>query len=178
MKNAIIIAVIAIACFLLGTLMPREPKVVETVVTEMIRDTIIHTQIKSVPIYTEHRDTEYVYINTHHTDTLFVNDTVYIALPREYYFAETDDCMIWHSGIDSRIDSLVNFRETKIIQAEKWSRHTLNLYGSVGVGTMEVGAEYEFGVFKWMAINASAGYDFYLKQPNVSAGINLTVYSW
>lgn len=176
MKNSIIIAVIAIGAFLLGTLMPREHKIQEKVVTKVEWDTIVHTEIKSIPVHTEYRDTSYIYVSQ--SDTVWVKDTMWLALPRQHYFAETEDVKIWHSGVDSRIDSLVNFRETKTIQVEYWNRHTLNLYGNAGINMIEIGAEYEYNIFRWMAINASAGYDFYLRQPNISAGVNLTLHSW
>lgn len=176
MKQAITIAVIAIAAFLLGTLMPRSPKIEEKVITKVERDTVIHTQIKSVPVHTEHRDTTYIYV--HEPDTVWLRDTMWLALPRQHYFAETDDVKIWHSGIDSRIDSLVNFRETKTIVADPWKRHSVSLSGEVGLNMLGVGAEYEYSVFKWFSVSANAGYDFYLKQPYASASAKIRLYSW
>ena len=176
MKQNLIIAVIAIGAFLLGTLMPRTPKVEEKVITKVERDTIIHTQIKSVPVYTEHRDTTYIYVNS--SDTVWVKDTMWLGLPRQHYFAETDDVKIWHSGVDSRIDSLVNFRETKTILPEPWKRHSVGVSADIGFNLLGVGAEYEYSPFKWFSINASAGYDFYMKQPYAMAGAKITLYRW
>ena len=176
MKQNLIIAVIAIGAFLLGTLMPRSPIVQEKVVTKVERDTIIHTQIKSVPVHTEHRDTTYIYVNS--SDTVWVKDTMWLGLPRQHYFAETDDVKIWHSGVDSRIDSLVNFRETKTILPEPWKRHSVGVSADVGFNLLGVGAEYEYSPFKWFSINASAGYDFYMKQPYAMAGAKITLYRW
>lgn len=176
MKQNLIIAVIAIGAFLLGTLMPRTPKVEEKVITKVERDTIIHTQIKSVPVYTEHRDTTYIYINS--SDTVWVKDTMWLGLPRQHYFAETDDVKIWHSGVDSRIDSLVNFRETKTILPEPWKRHSVGVFADIGFNLLGVGVEYEYSPFKWFSINASAGYDFFMKQPYAMAGAKMTLYRW
>lgn len=176
MKQSLVIAVIAIAAFLLGTLMPRTPKVEEKVITKVERDTIIHTQIKSVPVHTEHWDTTYIYVNS--SDTVWVKDTMWLGLPRQHYFAETDDVKIWHSGVDSRIDSLVNFRETKTILPEPWKRHSVGVSADIGFNLLGVGAEYEYSPFKWFSINASAGYDFYMKQPYAMAGAKITLYRW
>lgn len=39
-------------------------------------------------------------------DTVYKDQKVYIAMEREYRYTETGDVQIWHSGIDSTIDSL------------------------------------------------------------------------
>lgn len=176
MRNYMILTVLLIAAFLLGTLMPKEPKikVQEKVITQTIKDTIVNNQVVSVPV--EKKVTEYVYIKQ--IDTVKIKDTVYVKIPRQHYFAETEDVKIWHSGIDSRIDSLVNFRETKIVQVDSWKRHNIRLSGQVGFNSLGAGAEYEYNLFKWFSISAQAGYDFYLKKPYVMAGINLELYSW
>lgn len=176
MKQNLIIAVIAIGSFLLGTLMPRTPVVQEKVFAEVKRDTIIHTHIKSIPVHTEHRDTTYIHVSD--TDTVWVKDTMWFALPRQHYFAETDDVKIWHSGVDSRIDSLVNIRETKTILPEPWKRHSVGICADIGFNLLGVGAEYEYSPFKWLSINATAGYDFYMKQPYAMACAKITLYRW
>lgn len=179
MKDKIITAVIAIVAFLLGTLMPRSHKIEEKIVTEVVRDTIVHTEIKSVPVAKTQSKTEYVYLSK--VDTVWVNDTVYMRLPRQHYFAETDDVKIWHSGIDSRIDSLVNFRQTKYIEKEVWKRHSLYLGAQTGYYSdfrLSVGAMYQYDVFRWLSVDFGAGYDMYLKQPYAMAGLKVRVYSW
>lgn len=182
MKQNLIIAVIAIGAFLLGTLMPRTPIVQEEVVTKVERDTIIHTQIKSVPVYTEHRDTTYIHVSS--LDTVWVKDTMWIGLPRQHYFAETDDVKIWHSGIDSRIDSLVNFREKQVITKtyeEPWKRNSFAIHGETGYYSdfrLSVGATYRYNVSKWLSVSANAGYDLYIKQPYATARLEINMFSW
>lgn len=181
MKQYIVIAVIAVGCFLLGTLMPRSPRIEEKVITEIVRDTIIHTKIESVPVIKTQSKTEYVYLSK--VDTVWVNDTIYMRLPRQHYFAETDDVKIWHSGIDSRIDSLVNFRSSsvKYVEKEVWKRHNLYLGAQTGYYSdfrLSVGAMYQYDVFKWLSVDLGAGYDLYLKQPYAMAGLKVRVYSW
>lgn len=176
MKKYIVIALVAVGCFLLGTLMPRGAKIEEKVITEIVRDTIIHTKIESIPVIKTQSKTEYVYLSK--VDTVWVNDTVYMRLPRQHYIAETDDVKIWHSGIDSRIDSIMNFRETKTIQANPWKRHSISLSGEVGFNMLGAGVEYEYNVFKWFSVSANAGYDFYMKQPYVMGSAKIRLYSW
>ena len=182
MKQKIIIACIAIGAFLLGLIMPRAPKIQETIVTEIIRDTIKHTELVSVPIKVPETKKEYVYVSK--ADTVWIHDTVLIKIPRQHYYSETADVKIWHSGIDSRIDSLINIREThKITQTyvEQWKRHSLFVAGETGYFDgfrASVGAMYQYDVFKWLSVSANAGYDLYLKQPYATAGIKIKVYSW
>lgn len=171
-----ILTVLLIAAFLLGTLMPRSTKIEEKVITKVERDTVIHTQLKSVPIEVEKTVKEYIYIQK--VDTIFVNDTIYVGLPRQYYFSETGDVKIWHSGIDSRIDSLVNFRQTEYIEREVWKRHSIGISGDIGFNMLGLEAEYEYDLFKWFSVRADVGYDFYMKQPYISAGAKIRLYSW
>ena len=73
---------------------------------------------------------EYVFFTEEKTKEMYIDSIRYMAAPRQYYFTSTDDVKIWHSGIDSTIDSL-NFVQktetiTKTIQ-EKWRRNYLSL---------------------------------------------------
>lgn len=47
-----------------------------------------------------------VYIPADSTTIIYRDSIRYVTLPREYFFTSTDDVEIWHSGIDSTIDSL------------------------------------------------------------------------
>ena len=58
---------------------------------------------------------ELVYIPTHTLDTIYRDNIQYVTLPRQFYFTETEDAQIWHSGIDSMIDSLNVFRSNTTI---------------------------------------------------------------
>ena len=182
MKDKLIIAGISIGAFLLGTLMPRTPEIQEKVVTEVVRDTIKYTEVVSVPVKTPpEKQTEFVYVSN--ADTVWVHDTVWVRMPRQYYYAETDDVKIWHSGIDSRIDSLINIRETRKITetyAEPWKRHSLSIAGETGYFggfRLSAGVMYQYDIFKWLSASANVGYDLYLKQPYAMAGIRINVYS-
>lgn len=98
--------------------------------------------------------------------TIIYRDSVrYVTLPRQYYFTETEDARIWHSGIDSRIDSLNVFHKTtsvtKVIQPVT-KRNALfvgleaaymgSLYTPVYVG-------YEYSSRPWIAVYGRMEYD-------------------
>lgn len=180
MKDKIIIAVIAIAAFLLGTLMPRSPKV-ETRDVVVYRDTSYSRlslgdikkldvpEVKGVPMVVYVPETE---VKIEYRDSIR-----YVVLNREHKILENPDVRIWYSGIDPTIDSLQVKRQT-IVQKEPWKRHSISLSGEVGFNMLGVGAEYEYNVFKWFSVSANAGYDFYMKQPYVSANAKVRLYSW
>lgn len=180
MKDKIIIAVIAIAAFLLGTLMPRSPKV-ETRDVVVYRDTSYSRlslgdikkldvpEVKGVPMVVYVPETE---VKIEYRDSIR-----YVVLDREHKVLENPDVKIWYSGVDPTIDSLQVKRQT-VIQKEPWKRHSISLSGEVGFNMLGVGAEYEYNVFKWFSVSANAGYDFYMKQPYVSANAKVRLYSW
>lgn len=106
--------------------------------------------------------------------TIIYRDSVrYVRLPREYFYTKQDDVEIWHSGIDSRIDSLrYTQKETVVTETYKrrdW-RHEVEVYGSVGynqVLRIPVGAEYTFYPKRWIGVGGKAEYDFATKSAGV-----------
>ena len=48
-------------------------------------------------------------------DTIYKDNVMYITYPRENYYTKAKDVEIWHSGIDSTIDSLNVVRKTQNI---------------------------------------------------------------
>ena len=101
----------------------------------------------------------------------------YVVLDREHKFLDNPDVKIWYSGVNPTIDSLQVKRHT-VIQKEPWKRHSVSLSGEVGFNMLGVGAEYEYSIFRWLSVSANAGYDFYVKQPYVSANAKVRLYSW
>ena len=180
MKQALTIAVIAIGAFLLGTLMPRSPKV-ETRDVVLYRDTSYSRlslggikkldipEVKGVPMV--------VYVPEVEVRTVVKDSIRYVMLDREHKLLDNPDVKIWYSGVDPTIDSLQVKRQT-VIQKEPWKRHSISLSGEVGFNMLGAGAEYEYSVFKWFSVSANAGYDFYMKQPYVSASAKIRLYSW
>lgn len=108
--------------------------------------------------------------------TIIYRDSVrYVTLPREYFYTKQDDVEIWHSGIDSRIDSLrYTKRETVVTNTYKrrdW-RHEVQIYGSVGYHQgmrIPVGVEYSFYPKRWIGVGGKVEYDISTKTTGVYA---------
>ena len=180
MKQALTIAVIAIGAFLIGPLMPRSPKV-ETRDVVLYRDTSYSRlslgDIKKLDVPKVKGVPSLLYIPETEIRTVVKDSVRYVVLNREYKFLDNEDVKIWFSGVDPTIDSLQVKRHT-VIQKELWKRHSVSLSGEVGFNMLGVGAEYEYNVLKWFSVSANAGYDFYMKQPYVSAKAKVRLYSW
>lgn len=55
---------------------------------------------------------ELVFIPEVQTEIVYKDSIRYIVMQREHYFTKTADAEIWHSGVESRIDSLNIFSTT------------------------------------------------------------------
>lgn len=180
MKQALTIAVIAIAAFLFGTLMPRSPspkpeRIVEyrdTSYSRLNMGTVFKLETPKVS-----RVPSVLFIPETEVKIEYRDSIRYVVLNREHKFLDNPDVKIWYSGVDPTIDSLQVKRQT-VIQTEPWKRHSISLSGEVGFNTLGVGAEYEYSIFKWLSVSANAGYDLYLKQPYVLASAKFRLYSW
>lgn len=180
MKQALTIAVIAIGAFLLGTLMPRSPKV-ETRDVVLYRDTSYSRlslgDIKKLDVPEVRGVPSVLYVPEVEIRTVVKDSIRYVMLDREHKLLDNPDVKIWYSGVDPTIDSLQVKRHT-VIQKEPWKRHSVSLSGEVGFNMLGVGAEYEYSIFRWFSVSANAGYDFYMKQPYASASAKFMLYSW
>lgn len=180
MRQALTIAAIAIGSFLLGTLMPRSPKV-ETRDVVVYRDTSYSRlslgEIKKLDVPEVQGVPMVVYVPETEVKIEYRDSIRYVVLNREHKILENPDVKIWYSGVDPTIDSLQVKRQT-VIQTEPWKRHSISLSGEVGFNMLGAGAEYEYSVFKWFSVSANAGYDFYMRQPYVSASAKIRLYSW
>lgn len=58
---------------------------------------------------------ELVYIPADSATIIYRDSVRYVTMPRQYFYTKTDDAEIWHSGIDSTIDSLNVVRKTQEI---------------------------------------------------------------
>ena len=108
----------------------------------------------------------FVLVPMEKTDTIIKEDKVSMAMEREFRFTETEDVQIWHSGIDSTIDSLNVFKKEVVIS--KTETTTLNpspwRYSvSVGLDYMKMDRDYllpnigaEIG-YKRISLSAEAG---------------------
>lgn len=183
MKDKIFIALTAIGCFLLGTIMPRSPKVEREEII-VYKDTSYSRidignvtkldvpQVSGVP--------SVLYVPETKIQTVYKDSIRYVVLDREHKVLENNDAKIWYSGVNPTIDSLIVKRQT-VIQKEPWKRHSISLEaetGYFGEFGLTVGAAYQYDLFKRMSVSGKAGYDLYLKQPYVAVGLNLTLHSW
>ena len=183
MKDKIIISVIAIAAFLLGTLMPRSPKV-ETRDVLVYRDTSYSRlslgDIKKLDVPEVKGVPSVLYIPETEVKIEYRDSIRYVVLNREHKVLENPDVKIWYSGVNPTIDSIA-VRTRTVVQKEPWKRHSIGLEGKSGYygnfGLM-AGAVYEYDIFKWLSVSAKAGYDFYIEKPYIAFGAEIRLYSW
>ena len=179
MKDKIIIAAIAIAAFLLGTLMPRSPKV-ETRDVVLYRDTSYSRLslggIKKLDVPEVQGVPMVVYVPETEVKIEYRDSIRYVMLNREHKILENPDVKIWYSGVNPTIDSIA-VRTRTVVQKEPWKRHTIALEGDAGLG-LSAGAIYEYDIFKWLSVSAKAGYDFHIEKPYVAFGTEIRLYSW
>lgn len=74
------------------------------------------------------------FLDVEKIDTIYKDNVMYISYPRENYYTKTEDAEIWHSGIDSTIDSLNVVRKTQNITetiAKKDKRNFISLGAEV-----------------------------------------------
>lgn len=64
-----------------------------------------------------------VYVPSDSISVVYKESIKYVMMPREYFYTEADGVKIWHSGIDSTIDSLNVERKTAYITTTKTIRH-------------------------------------------------------
>lgn len=125
--------------------------------------------------------TEYVQVDVDKTDTVYIKEKVYVQMPRQYYFTETDDVRIWHSGIDSTIDSLNLVRKTQNITETIQKKDKRN-YLSVGaeavyIGTpyMPIYVEYERMLHRNFSVYARGMHDFISQENGVCLGVRAKI---
>ena len=126
---------------------------------------------------------ELVYIPTHSLDTIYRDNIQYVTLPRQFYFTETEDAQIWHSGIDSTIDSLNVFRKnttiTQTIQPVT-KRNALSIGIEANYATIPsfpVQLEYAYHIKPWFNIYGYAEYELLRKQWGIGIGTKIEI-SW
>ena len=110
--------------------------------------------------------------------TIIYRDSVrYVTLPREYFYTNVDDVEIWHSGIDSRIDSLaVRRREMMITTREKPKKNALGIgieasyYSGLYIPAY---IEYERMMKPWFSVYGRVGYNFPTLEYGVSLGVRM-----
>ena len=108
----IVIALVAVASFAAGRLTAKkgaETVIVERVDTLSVRDTICVVE----PRYISRRVVDSVLVPV--TDSVILNDTVFVALAREQVTWEDTLARVYASGINPLVDSVIHFTERTVI---------------------------------------------------------------
>lgn len=151
--------------------------------TIFVHDTIEYTKevLAQSTKVVHQKDTEYIYIEVR--DTIEKEKKVYVPMPRQHYHTRVKDAEIFHSGIESRIDSLNIFSTTANITQTylpKEKKHSFTLYGSVGWMDrlrLPVGAKYLYSVYPWWKVGSKIEHDFAQSITGVYATTELT-FGW
>ena len=124
---------------------------------------------------------EVVYIPYDSTTIIYRDSIRYVKVPRQFFYTRTNEAEIFHSGIDSRIDSLnVYLKNTSITHVVK-SREKKH---SIGIGieanysasfNMPVQLEYSYMVKPWMSLYGYAEYELFRKQFGIGAGTRISI---
>lgn len=124
--------------------------------------------------------TEFVFIPEEKTDTIVKEKVKYITLPREYYYTRKDDVEIWHSGIDSSIDSL-RYRERQTVIKDVYEVRKKNTF-SIGIEARYMDAihfpltlAYERHMFPWWSMYGYAQYEFYSRNIYIGIGTRINI---
>lgn len=124
---------------------------------------------------------EMVFIREDSTTLVYKDSIRYVTAPRQYYLTSTDEVDIWHSGIDSRIDSLTFTRRNLVItetMEDRPARHSITAYGETGYMeglSVKAGIRYMHHPAKWMGIGVSIERDFAMKQTGIYGNMELTI---
>lgn len=125
--------------------------------------------------------TQYVYIPDTSVEYIYRDSIRYVTVPREYYHTRTDEAEIWHSGIDSTIDSLQVFARTVEVTERTVPQMKRNSL-SVGVDAVYLGGvytpvymEYERLLKPWLSVYGQVAYDLPSSTWGVGVGIRMQV---
>lgn len=149
--------------------------------TVFVRDTFEYTREKLVEStkVVHQKDTEYIYIEVR--DTVEKEKKVYVPMPRQHYHTRVKDAEIFHSGIESRIDSLNIFSTTANITqtyTPKVRKHALSFRIEANYSTtfnMPMQLEYTYSIKPWLSVYGYAEYELFRKQFGVGAGTQMTI---
>lgn len=116
--------------------------------------------------------------------TIIYRDSVrYVTIQRRNYYTKTEEAEIWHSGVDSTIDSLsLLFPTTTIAQTEKVARkpkkHAIGIGIEANYSTtfnMPLQLEYAYYVKPWLSVYGYAEYELFRKQFGIGAGTQMFI---
>ena len=125
-----------------------------------------------------------VYLPYDSTMVVYRDSVRYVSLPRQYYYTRTEDAEIWHSGIDSTIDSLNVVAKNVVISKTETTTQTIRHDNRLRLGiesrycstlSTPIYLEYERMLHRNIGINAGMFYDLQLRQYGVSVGLNVQI---
>lgn len=129
---------------------------------------------------------DYVYIPSDSVTTIYRDNIQYVTLPRQFFHTKTQDAEIWHSGIDSTIDSLAVFRNDMVISKTETTtqavrkRHSLSLgieASYMTTAAFPVQLEYAYHLTRWLDVYGYAEYELLRKQVGIGIGTNI-IFEW
>lgn len=179
MKKVVVCAIVAVVGFILGAGYSRmevrkngEDVRIDTVFIEnkisVGKEELAENTTEIAPPKTI-KETEDINIPETKGVEKIVKDTVYLSFPRQYYFTESNGVLIWHSGIQSRIDSLDYTERTYVIERSH------QIEPSPWHFSIEIGADYIWSGHK--AISPAIGFNLGYKRftVGVEAGLALNI---
>ena len=187
-KNLIILASILVLGMVAGVWLCRELHPAHRS-AEQQRDTIVR-YIKYTPLELKAKTIKLdvpklstiamVFIPYDSTKVVYRDKIQYLTAPREYYFTKTDEAEIYHSGIDSRIDSLkivsIITNVSKPIPKERKHSIEIGIEASYArTFEMPVQLEYSYMLKPWMSVYGYAQYELFTKQFGVGAGTKVQI---
>jgi hypothetical protein len=124
---------------------------------------------------------ELVYIPSDSTTIIYRDSIRYVTLPRQYFYTKVGDAEIWHSGIDSTIDSLNVVRKTQeITKATQTVTHrnalTFGIEPSyLSTFSIPIYLEYERMLHKNVGIYGRINYDLQTKMFGAGIGAKVSI---
>ena len=123
---------------------------------------------------------ELVYIPSDSVSIIYRDSIRYVTLPRQYYFTETEEAQIFHSGIDSRIDSLNVFHKTKTVTQTVTKAVTHRHELSLGIEanyfmalSTPIKLKYTYHAVPWFSVYGYAEHDLLSREFGVGAGTSI-----
>ena len=112
---------------------------------------------------------EYIYVPEVVIKTDVIHDTTYVVLQRGQYYTEKDGLCIWHSGVQSRIDSVDYVSRSYVIkqtyQKQKRNAISAGLEASyMDSFRLPFKAQYTRDINDWFAVYGFAEYDLMSKR--------------
>ena len=118
---------------------------------------------------------EYIYVPEIIIKKEVVHDTTYIVLPRRQYYTEKEGLCIWHSGVQSRIDSVDYASRSYVIKPvpQKPKKNTVSVGMEVGYANAfrsPLYVQYERRIEDWFSVYAKVEHDLISRETGAHLG--------